>query len=213
VRGASGRRHARIRGGPRLTPSRLALQEDSCFISSPATGPKVFEILQQLMEDLNTYAEASIPIDQSSSIEIKLFPNLPKSVWGSSNGSFPAPKLISFSLRPARSPTKVENWHVPIPLIDLKPQLNWDLSMAKARRQPYRQRPHSARMLTRPRFGPPLCRSSASSTGRRTSSTSPNGPTSPSTLHEPASNICCESAGPWIARCFGADSVAAAQVL
>lgn len=32
------------------------------------------------MEDLNTYAEASIPIDQSSSIEIKLFPNLPKCV-------------------------------------------------------------------------------------------------------------------------------------
>lgn len=32
------------------------------------------------MEDLNTYAEASIPIDQAASIEIKLFPNLPKCV-------------------------------------------------------------------------------------------------------------------------------------
>lgn len=30
-----------------------------------------------------------------------------------------------------QSPLKVENWHVPIPLIDLKPQWNWDLSMAK----------------------------------------------------------------------------------
>lgn len=63
---------------PLPPPSPSSRQEDSCFISSPATGPKVFEILQQLMEDLNTYAEASIPIDQSSSIEIKLFPNLPK---------------------------------------------------------------------------------------------------------------------------------------
>jgi hypothetical protein len=39
----------------------------------------MFQILQQLYEDLNSYGESSIPIgDRNNSIEVKIFPTLPK---------------------------------------------------------------------------------------------------------------------------------------
>ncbi|KAL7416866.1 nitrogen permease regulator 2-domain-containing protein [Mrakia frigida] len=85
-----------------------ACEAESGLLSSPESSHKIPQILEQLFEDLNSYAETSIPIDKSNSIEIKIFPLLP-------------------------NPPKVEDWHVPLPLIDLAKmrEPNWDLTMDK----------------------------------------------------------------------------------
>lgn len=87
-----------------ITPN----QEESCFLSSPATSPKMHAILEQLYEDLNSYSETSIPIDRFNSIELKIFPFYP-------------------------NPPPVHDWDVPVALINLKKRIedNWDLTMAK----------------------------------------------------------------------------------
>ncbi|CED84605.1 Nitrogen permease regulator NLRG/NPR2 [Phaffia rhodozyma] len=84
------------------------MEAESSFLSSSETTYKIYSILEQLFEDLNSYGETSIPIDQSNSIEIKIFPQLP-------------------------NPVAVEDWHVPLPLIDLEKmkEPNWDLALLK----------------------------------------------------------------------------------
>jgi hypothetical protein len=84
------------------------MQEESCFLSSPDTSPAVHAILEQLYEDLNSYSETSIPIDQFNSIELKIFPFYP-------------------------NPPSVKDWMVPLALINLSKRTedNWDLTMAK----------------------------------------------------------------------------------
>lgn len=84
------------------------LQEESCFLSSQETSPKVHAILEQLYEDLNSYSETSIPIDRFNSIELKIFPFYP-------------------------NPPAVHDWDVPVALINLRKRIedNWDLTMAK----------------------------------------------------------------------------------
>ena len=64
--------------------------------------------MEQLYEDLNSYAETSIPIDDFNSIELKLFPFFP-------------------------NPPPVTDWMVPLALIDLNRVVepNWDLTMVK----------------------------------------------------------------------------------
>jgi hypothetical protein len=64
--------------------------------------------LEQLYEDLNSFAETSIPIDRFNSIELKIFPFYP-------------------------NPPPVHDWLVPIALINLTRRIddNWDLTMAK----------------------------------------------------------------------------------
>ncbi len=65
-------------------------------------------IIEQLYEDLNSYSETSIPIDQFNSMELKIFPFYP-------------------------NPPVVKDWMVPIALINLVKRVedNWDLTMAK----------------------------------------------------------------------------------
>ncbi|KAI0064562.1 nitrogen permease regulator 2 [Artomyces pyxidatus] len=83
-------------------------EEESCFLSSPETSPKIYAILEQLYEDLNSYSETSIPVDSFNSIELKIFPFYP-------------------------NPPPVKDWMVPLALINLPKIIepNWDLTMAK----------------------------------------------------------------------------------
>ncbi|EAU88817.2 nitrogen permease regulator Npr2 [Coprinopsis cinerea okayama7 len=83
-------------------------EEESGFLSSPETCTQVYSILEQLYEDLNSYSETSIPIDQFNSIELKIFPFYP-------------------------NPPDVKDWMVPLALINIQKRFeeNWDLTMIK----------------------------------------------------------------------------------
>ncbi|PPQ77501.1 hypothetical protein CVT25_011298 [Psilocybe cyanescens] len=83
-------------------------EEESQFLSSPHTSPAVHAILEQLYEDLNSYSETSIPIDQFNSIELKIFPFYP-------------------------NPPPLRDWMVPLALINLSKRIedNWDLTVLK----------------------------------------------------------------------------------
>ncbi|KAH8116861.1 NPR2-domain-containing protein [Phellopilus nigrolimitatus] len=83
-------------------------EEESSFLTSPETSHGIYAILEQLYEDLNSYSETSIPIDEFNSIELKIFPFYP-------------------------NPPEVHDWSVPVALINLKKRIedNWDLTMAK----------------------------------------------------------------------------------
>ncbi|ETW86069.1 hypothetical protein HETIRDRAFT_44321 [Heterobasidion irregulare TC 32-1] len=85
-----------------------ACEEESCFLSSSETSFKMHAIIEQLYEDLNSYSETSIPVDQFNSIELKIFPFYP-------------------------NPPDVKDWMVPLSLINLERIIepNWDLTMAK----------------------------------------------------------------------------------
>ena len=86
------------------------MKEESSFLSSPETSFKIHAILEQLYEDLNSYSETSIRIDNFNSIELKIFPFYP-------------------------NPSPVKDWMVPVALIkfDNVVEQNWDLTMAKVR--------------------------------------------------------------------------------
>ncbi|KAH9484115.1 Nitrogen permease regulator 2-like protein [Psilocybe cubensis] len=85
-----------------------ACEEESHFLSSPNTSPAVHAILEQLYEDLNSYSETSISIDQFNSIELKIFPFYP-------------------------NPPPLRDWMVPLALINLPKRVedNWDLTVLK----------------------------------------------------------------------------------
>lgn len=93
---------------PLLTASH---KEESRFLSLPSKSHSVHGILEQLYEDLNSYAETSIPIDQFNSIELKIFPFYP-------------------------NPPPVRDWMVPLALINLAKRVedNWDLTLANVSR-------------------------------------------------------------------------------
>ena len=86
------------------------MKEESSFLSSPETSFKIHAILEQLYEDLNSYSETSIQIDNFNSIELKIFPFYP-------------------------NPPPVKDWMVPVALIKFDNIMgqNWDLTMAKVR--------------------------------------------------------------------------------
>lgn len=81
-------------------------------------------IIEQLYEDLNSYAETSIEIDAFNSIELKLFP------YVKVQKPFCA-LLIAYRFYP--NPSTVKDWQVPLPLIDLRKvkDPNWDLTVVK----------------------------------------------------------------------------------
>ncbi|KAF5389804.1 hypothetical protein D9757_003726 [Collybiopsis confluens] len=83
-------------------------EEESGFLSAPGNDAAIHAIIEQLYEDLNSYSETSISIDQFNSIELKIFPFYP-------------------------NPPAVQDWMVPIALINLVRRIedNWDLTMAK----------------------------------------------------------------------------------
>lgn len=78
------------------------------FLSNPQTSSAMYTIIEQLYEDLNSYSETSIPIDDFNSIELKILPFYP-------------------------NPPPVRDWHVPLALINLSKRIedNWDLTMRK----------------------------------------------------------------------------------
>lgn len=100
-----------------IVPVHIYMQEESGFLSSADTSPALHAILEQLYEDLNSYSETSIAIDQFNSIELKLFPYYP-------------------------NPPAVKDWMVPVALVQLARRFedNWDLTMVKVRTGILRER-------------------------------------------------------------------------
>ncbi|CUS12060.1 unnamed protein product [Tuber aestivum] len=85
-----------------------ALEEQSGFLSNEVTAMGVFALIEQVLEDLNNYSECMIPINESNTINIKLFPTY-------------AP------------PPQVKAFHVPVCTVQLENlmDVNWDLTMQK----------------------------------------------------------------------------------
>ncbi|KIP09077.1 hypothetical protein PHLGIDRAFT_68214 [Phlebiopsis gigantea 11061_1 CR5-6] len=85
-----------------------ACEEESAFLSGPKSSAAIPAILEQLYEDLNSYSETSIQIDESNAIDLKIFPFYP-------------------------NPPPVKDWQVPLALINLTRRIepNWDLTVAK----------------------------------------------------------------------------------
>lgn len=69
---------------------------------------KVYALCEIILEDLNNYCECMIPIDESNTINIKLFPRFPP-------------------------PPPVKAWHVPLSTVRLESLMdeNWDLTMQR----------------------------------------------------------------------------------
>ncbi|KAL8801926.1 MAG: hypothetical protein Q9200_006771 [Gallowayella weberi] len=87
------------------------LEEQSRFLSRDASAPdtgKIYALCEILLEDLNNYSESMIPIDDSNTLNIKLFPTYP-----------PPPPLHPH--------------HVPLSTVQLESLTdpNWDLTMLR----------------------------------------------------------------------------------
>ncbi|KAI4095122.1 MAG: hypothetical protein LQ348_006741 [Seirophora lacunosa] len=87
------------------------LEEQSRFLSRDTSAPntgKVYALCEILLEDLNNYCESMIPIDDSNTLNIKLFPTYP-----------PPPPLYPY--------------HVPLSTVrlDSLTDPNWDLTMLR----------------------------------------------------------------------------------
>ena len=88
-----------------------SLEEQSQFLSRDGSAPdsgKIYALCEILLEDLNNYSEAMIPIDASNTLNIKLFPTYP-----------PPPPLYAH--------------HVPLATVRLQDLVdeNWDLTMLR----------------------------------------------------------------------------------
>ena len=87
------------------------LEEQSRFLSRDLSAPntgKIYALCEILLEDLNNYSESMIPIDDTNTLNIKLFPTYP-----------PPPPLYPH--------------HVPLSTVDLAALTdpNWDLTMLR----------------------------------------------------------------------------------
>lgn len=80
-------------------------------MSSPQNAPAILAILEQLYEDLNSYSETTIAIENLDSIDLKIFPFYP-------------------------NPPPINDWQVPLALINLTNRIepNWDLTIVKVNR-------------------------------------------------------------------------------
>ncbi|KZO96293.1 NPR2-domain-containing protein [Calocera viscosa TUFC12733] len=74
-------------------------EQDSSFLSSPATAPRIYPLLEQLYEDLNSYSESSIPLTPHTTLDLKIFPFYP-------------------------NPGLVRDWDVPVALVDIRSKLD-----------------------------------------------------------------------------------------
>ncbi|KAI9806449.1 MAG: Nitrogen permease regulator 2 [Piccolia ochrophora] len=85
-----------------------ALEEQADFLTKDSLAGKVGALCEIVLEDLNNYCECMIPIDESNTINIKLFPRYPP-------------------------PPAVKAWHVPLSTVRLTSLMdeNWDLTMQK----------------------------------------------------------------------------------
>jgi len=77
-------------------------------LSNEATKDVMYNIIEQLLEDLNSYCECQIPINSANTINLKLFPTY-------------------------RNPPPVYDHQVPICTVNLKALMddNWDITMNK----------------------------------------------------------------------------------
>lgn len=85
-----------------------SLEEESSFLSQPPQIGAMYRVIEQLLEDLNSYCECQIPIDPANMINLKLFPVYP-------------------------NPSSVSGHQVPISTVELSQvmDVNWDLTMQK----------------------------------------------------------------------------------
>lgn len=85
-----------------------ALEEQSGFLSNEVTRAGVYALIEQVMEDLNNYSECMIPINESNTLNLKLFPTY-------------AP------------PPPVRAYHVPLLTVQLDTlmDVNWDLTLQR----------------------------------------------------------------------------------
>ncbi|KAI4184424.1 MAG: hypothetical protein L6R41_004737 [Letrouitia leprolyta] len=102
------------------------LEEQSRFLSrdtSPPNTGKIYALCEILLEDLNNYCESMIPVDDSNTLNIKLFPTYP-----------PPPPLYPY--------------HVPLSTVHLDSltDANWDLTMLKV--LPYIDGIHSVKQIS-----------------------------------------------------------------
>ncbi|KZV95885.1 NPR2-domain-containing protein [Exidia glandulosa HHB12029] len=83
-------------------------EQESHFLSRTESARGMHAILEQLYEDLNNYAEASIHIDAFNSLELKVFPFFP-------------------------NPKPVYDWSVPVPLVDFgkRTDASWDMTIQR----------------------------------------------------------------------------------
>ncbi|KAK6340196.1 Nitrogen permease regulator 2 [Orbilia blumenaviensis] len=85
-----------------------ALEEQMGFLWNEVTRSSVYTLIEQVMEDLNSYCECMIPINESNTINLKLFPAIPP-------------------------PPPVKAYHVPISTVRFESIMdsNWDLTMQR----------------------------------------------------------------------------------
>ncbi|KAK6340197.1 Nitrogen permease regulator 2, variant 2 [Orbilia blumenaviensis] len=78
------------------------------FLWNEVTRSSVYTLIEQVMEDLNSYCECMIPINESNTINLKLFPAIPP-------------------------PPPVKAYHVPISTVRFESIMdsNWDLTMQR----------------------------------------------------------------------------------
>ncbi|EJT97774.1 nitrogen permease regulator 2 [Dacryopinax primogenitus] len=74
-------------------------EQDSLFLSSPLTAGRIYPLLEQLYEDLNSYSESSIPLTPHTTLDLKIFPFYP-------------------------NPSRVRDWDVPVALVDIRSKLD-----------------------------------------------------------------------------------------
>lgn len=93
----------------RLARMFSALEEQSKYLSQRTSFNTIESILQQIYQDVNNYSECKIPVDDSTTINMKLFPIFP-----------PPPNIKAFD--------------VPISTVNLTSMVddNWDPTMEKS---------------------------------------------------------------------------------
>ncbi|KAI8928411.1 nitrogen permease regulator 2-domain-containing protein [Entophlyctis helioformis] len=85
-----------------------SLEVESEFLHNATTKASILNIIEQLLEDLNSYNECQIPINDANMINVKLFPQYP-------------------------TPAPVFDCQVPVAMLDLKAIMDkhWDLTMRR----------------------------------------------------------------------------------
>ncbi|KAJ3107571.1 Nitrogen permease regulator 2 [Phlyctochytrium planicorne] len=85
-----------------------SLEVESEFLCNAVTKSYILNIMEQLLQDLNTYFECQIPINDANMINLKLLPVYP-------------------------NPEPVKDWHVPVALLNLEKATDkyWDMTIRR----------------------------------------------------------------------------------
>ncbi|CAH7683093.1 nitrogen permease regulator 2-domain-containing protein [Phakopsora pachyrhizi] len=110
---------------------RSSEQKDS-LISSPDSPLKIKSLLESLFEELNSFSEVSINLNNQSRRSIS---DLSKGSGVCDDESYSTRFLLDLKLFPFfGNPPKVEDWDVPlslVPLVKMRSEVSWDLTMFK----------------------------------------------------------------------------------